>query len=138
MAFKYNSQLVLGFGYASLLSIYYLAAINGKEQKRCVHINSQDENENEKQEESMEEEAQIFYMPTHRNRKIMDNAIGLRIKPWCYTNSHFSSMLSQFRFSPFLLHGKIATRRVRLIDEMMQIASHFKLYSNICSNFILD
>ena len=120
MAFKYNSQLVLGFGYASLLSIYYLkvAAINRKEEQRCVHINNQDENK--EQEESMEEEeAEIFYMPTHRNQKIMDNAIGLHIKPWAYTNSHFSSMLSQFRFSPFLIHGKIATRRVSLIAEMM-------------------
>lgn len=133
MTFKYHSPLVLGFGYASLLSIYYLkvAAINRKEQKRCVHINSQDENENEKQEESTEEEAQIFYMPTHRNQKIIDNAIGLHIKPWAYTNSHFSSMLAQFRFSPFLLHGKIASRRVSLIVEMVQIASHFKVHSNI-------
>lgn len=138
MAFKYNSQLVLGFGYASLLSIYYLkvAAINRKEQQRCVHISIQDENE--KQKESTKEEAEIFYMSTHRNQKIMDNAIGLHIKPWAYTNSHFSSMLSQFRFPPFLIHGKIATRRVSLIAEMMQIASHFKLHSNICSNYMLD
>lgn len=135
MTFKYHSPLVLGFGYASLLSIYYLkvAAINRKEQQTCIHTKGQ--NENDEQVESMEEESddavEIFFMSTHRNQKIMDNAIGLHIKPWAYTNSHFSSMLAQFRFSPFLLHGKIASRRVSLIVEMVQIASHFKVHSNI-------
>lgn len=135
MTFKYHSPLVLGFGYASLLSIYYLkvAAINRKEQQTCIHTKGQ--NEIDEQVESMEEESddavEIFFMSTHRNQKIMDNAIGLHIKPWAYTNSHFSSMLAQFRFSPFLLHGKIASRRVSLIVEMVQIASHFKVHSNI-------
>lgn len=135
MTFKYHSPLVLGFGYASLLSIYYLkvAAINRKEQQTYIHTKGQ--NENDEQVESMEEESddavEIFFMSTHRNQKIMDNAIGLHIKPWAYTNSHFSSMLAQFRFSPFLLHGKIASRRVSLIVEMVQIASHFKVHSNI-------
>ena len=135
MTFKYHSPLVLGFGYASLLSIYYLkvAAINRKEQQTCIHTKGQ--NENDEQVESMEEESddavEIFFMSTHRNQKIMDNAIGLHIKPWAYTNSHFSSMLAQFRFSPFLLHGKIASRRVSLIVEMVQIASHFKVHFHI-------
>ena len=135
MTFKYHSPLVLGFGYASLLSIYYLkvAAINRKEQLTCIHAKGQ--NENDEQVESMEEESddtvEIFFMSTHRNQKIMDNAIGLHIKPWAYTNSHFSSMLAQFRFSPFLLHGKIASRRVSLIVEIVQIASHFKVHSKI-------
>ena len=130
MTFKYHSHLVLGFGYASLLSIYYLkiAALNRKEQKSCIHTKGQ--NENDEQEDSVVKESdnavEIFFMPTHRNQKIMDNAFGLHIKPWAYTNSHLSSMLAQFRFSPFLLHGKIASRRVSLIVEMMQIASHLK------------
>lgn len=131
MTFKYQSPLVLGFGYASLLSIYYLkvAAINRKEQQTCIHTKGQ--NENDEQVEESDDAVEIFFMSTHRNQKIMDNAIGLHIKPWAYTNSHFSSMLAQFRFSPFLLHGKIASRRVSLIVEMVQIASHFKVHSNI-------
>ena len=60
-----------------------------------------------------EGDIEIYFISTPRNKKILRDAPGLRIRPWGFSNPHFASLLAQLRPSPFTMHwGANAVRRV--------------------------
>lgn len=66
-----------------------------------------------------EGDIEIYFISTPRNKKILRDAPGLRIRPWGFSNPHFASLLAQLRPSPFTMHwGANAVRRTEIIRSV--------------------
>jgi len=62
---------------------------------------------------------QIHYCPTPRNKKILKDAVSLRItEPWGYSNRHFATFLAQVRLPPFGLQwNRSLTRKFETLTS---------------------
>jgi hypothetical protein len=111
---KLNAVLVMVS--ASMLSI--LCMKQSKKREHCVAIlegsesnDSSDRNDVKKEKVSSANNIEVHYCSTPRNKRIIANAVGLRIEPWGVSNPHLASFLAQVRPSPLALRRDIAAAR---------------------------
>ena len=101
---KFNAALAIAS--ASLLSIFCIQ--KNKKREHCFTVIGEEENIENDEGDSME----IHFSSTPRNKRIIADAVGLRIEPWGFSNPHIASLLAQLRPSPFNFWNDIASRRV--------------------------
>jgi len=106
---RFNAPLIFS---ASALSCYCLFAPVAKARQLrrfpAPRLLKEDHEDTSPDSDGLE----IHCSSTPRNKKILADAVGLRIKPWGFSNNHFASILAQIRPSPFTLRWGSATRRV--------------------------
>ena len=116
---------------ASIVTYYYLTASkqrchsNAENENECISADNIDEKKSQKEhleyKQSVDDNddkwtcckgLNVYYSPTRRNKRIVSDAVGLRIKPWGFSNPHFASLLAQLRPSPFTFQWNTPTRKV--------------------------
>lgn len=106
---KFNAALAIAS--ASLLSIFCIQ--KNKKREHCFTVIGEEENIENDEGDSME----IHFSSTPRNKRIIADAVGLRIEPWGFSNPHIASLLAQLRPSPFNFWNDIASRRFEKIKS---------------------
>ena len=84
---KFNAALAIAS--ASLLSIFCIQ--KNKKREHCFTVIGEEENIENDEGDSME----IHFSSTPRNKRIIADAVGLRIEPWGFSNPHIASLLAQ-------------------------------------------